>query len=68
MADGRDGRAATGPVGWLRVVLRGGCWALLTYGCLVLLLLVRLVERPLCGHEPAGDALHHPVRLPLGAA
>ena len=35
--------------GWLRVLLRGGALGLLTYGCLALLLLVRLVERPLCG-------------------
>jgi 1-acyl-sn-glycerol-3-phosphate acyltransferase len=38
-----------GVSGWLRVLWRGGILGLLTYGCLVLLLLVRLVERPLCG-------------------
>lgn len=38
-----------GPSGWLRVLLRGSALGLLTYGCLALLLLVRLVERPLCG-------------------
>ncbi|MBT8411207.1 MAG: 1-acyl-sn-glycerol-3-phosphate acyltransferase [Octadecabacter sp.] len=37
------------PMGWLRVVLRGTLVALLTFGCLGLLLLVRLLERPLCG-------------------
>ncbi len=34
---------------WALVVLRGLALALVTYGCLLLLLLVRLVERPLCG-------------------
>ena len=42
--------------------------AALTYGGLVLLLLVRLVERAAVRAGPAGDALHHPVRLPHGAA
>lgn len=37
------------PAGWMRVVLRGTCVAVLTFGCLGLLLAVRLVERPLCG-------------------
>lgn len=35
--------------GWLRVVWRGGALALVTYGCLLLLVLLRLIERPLCG-------------------
>jgi lyso-ornithine lipid O-acyltransferase len=38
-----------GPAGWLRVVGRGLVLGGLTYGCLVLLLLVRLVEAPLHG-------------------
>ena len=38
-----------GLAGWLRVVLRGGALALLTYGGLVVLLLLRLVEWPLFG-------------------
>jgi 1-acyl-sn-glycerol-3-phosphate acyltransferase len=38
-----------GPAGWLRVGLRGVPLALVTFGCLALLLLVRLVERPLFG-------------------
>ena len=38
-----------GPMGWVRVVLRGLTLALVTYGCLLLLLLLRLVERPLFG-------------------
>ena len=38
-----------GFAGWGRVVLRGGVLWLVTYGCLVLLLLVRLLERPLFG-------------------
>lgn len=36
-------------MGWMRVVLRGLAVGGLTFGCLALLLLVRLVERPLCG-------------------
>lgn len=35
--------------GWLRVVVRGSALVVLTYGGLVLLLLLRLVERPLWG-------------------
>ena len=35
--------------GWLRVGVRGGALALVAYGGLLLLLLVRLIERPLCG-------------------
>ncbi|MEM9392307.1 MAG: lysophospholipid acyltransferase family protein [Pseudomonadota bacterium] len=35
--------------GWLRVLVRGTLVGGITYGCLLLLLLVRLVERPLCG-------------------
>jgi 1-acyl-sn-glycerol-3-phosphate acyltransferase len=38
-----------GPLGWLRILVRGGALGALTYGCLVLLLLVRLVEAPLFG-------------------
>lgn len=38
-----------GPVGWLRVAVRGTAMASVTYGCLVLLLLLRLIEWPLCG-------------------
>ena len=38
-----------GPVGWTRLILRGLALAFVTYGCLALLLLVRLVERPLFG-------------------
>lgn len=37
------------PMGWLRVVVRGTILGSLTYGCLVLLLIVRLVEWPLFG-------------------
>lgn len=35
--------------GWLRVVSRGLVLGGLVFGCLALLLVVRLVERPLCG-------------------
>jgi len=37
------------PFGWLRVLWRGGLIGILTYGGLLVLLLVRLVEWPLCG-------------------
>lgn len=41
--------APVGPMGWLRVVWRGLALCLVTYGGLVLLLALRLVERPLFG-------------------
>jgi 1-acyl-sn-glycerol-3-phosphate acyltransferase len=41
--------ARIGPAGWLRVALRGAAVGGVTYGCLVLLLLLRVVERPLFG-------------------
>jgi 1-acyl-sn-glycerol-3-phosphate acyltransferase len=37
------------PLGWLRVALRGAALAAVVYGGLGLLMLVRLVEAPLCG-------------------
>jgi 1-acyl-sn-glycerol-3-phosphate acyltransferase len=40
-----------GPAGWLRVLWRGGLVGLVTYGGLAVLLVVRLVERPLCGQN-----------------
>ncbi|MBA3910628.1 MAG: 1-acyl-sn-glycerol-3-phosphate acyltransferase [Rhodobacter sp.] len=40
-----------GPVGWLRVLWRGALLSLLVYGGLLVLLLVRLVEWPLCGQS-----------------
>ncbi len=52
---GKDWLEATMPLprpgvmGWLRVILRGLTLTLVTYGCLLLLLLVRLIERPLFG-------------------
>ncbi|PWG74253.1 1-acyl-sn-glycerol-3-phosphate acyltransferase, partial [Enterococcus hirae] len=39
------------PGGWLRVIWRGGALGLVTFGCLGLLLLVRLLERPLFGQR-----------------
>lgn len=36
-------------MGWIRVALRGFPLAVLVFGCLLILLLVRLVERPICG-------------------
>lgn len=42
-----------GPLGWVLVILRGLVLATLVFGCLFLLLLVRLIERPLYGvHRP----------------
>ena len=41
--------APSGPAGWLRVILRGVALAVVTYGCLMGLLALRLVERPLFG-------------------
>jgi lyso-ornithine lipid O-acyltransferase len=41
--------APVGVSGWCRVLLRGGVLGVLTFGCLALLLLLRLVERPLFG-------------------
>ena len=40
-----------GARGWLRVAWRGLALGIVTYGCLILLLLVRLIERPLCGQN-----------------
>ena len=42
-------RLRIGPLGWLRVGWRGGLIGSVTYGGLLVLLLVRLVEWPLCG-------------------
>lgn len=42
-------RPAVGAAGWLRAMLRGGPLIVLTFGGLVLLLAVRMVERPVCG-------------------
>ncbi len=42
-----------GPLGWIRVLLRGSVLAIVTFGCLGILVLLRLVERPLHGlHRP----------------
>lgn len=42
-----------GPFGWIRVALRGSALAALVLGGLVLLLLIRLLEKPLYGlHRP----------------
>ena len=38
-----------GFVGWCRVFLRGGVLGVITFGCLAVLLLLRLIERPLFG-------------------
>lgn len=40
-------------IGWARVILRGTVLGVVTFGCLALLLLVRLIERPIYGlHRP----------------
>ncbi len=42
-----------GAVDWLRVVLRGTALGVLVFGCLLILLLVRLIEKPVHGvHRP----------------
>ena len=41
--------AKIGPMGWLRILLRGGALGAITFGCLGVLLVVRLIERPLFG-------------------
>jgi lyso-ornithine lipid O-acyltransferase len=38
-----------GPMGWLRILYRTLVLGTLVFSCLVLLLLIRLIERPLCG-------------------
>lgn len=38
-----------GMMGWMRAILRGSALATLVFGCLMILLLVRLVEKPLFG-------------------
>ncbi|MDK3072687.1 lysophospholipid acyltransferase family protein [Sedimentitalea sp. JM2-8] len=40
---------AIGLAGWVRVLWRGVALGTLVFGALILLLLVRLIERPLCG-------------------
>jgi len=42
---------AIGPMGWLRAILRGAVLATLVFGGLIVLLLIRLIERPLCGQN-----------------
>jgi 1-acyl-sn-glycerol-3-phosphate acyltransferase len=37
------------PMGWVRVVVRGVAVGVVTFGCLALLLLLRIIERPLFG-------------------
>lgn len=52
MTDWRDVPIEVPPIGvagWLRVIWRGGILGVLTYGALVVLLLARLIERPLFG-------------------
>ena len=54
MSEWREARISPlriGVTGWLRVIWRGGLLGAVTYGCLALMLLVRLIERPLFGVE-----------------
>lgn len=51
--EGYPEQRAFGVMGWLRVVLRGLVLAGLVFGCLVILLLIRLIEKPIHGlHRP----------------
>lgn len=51
--DEPPGRPPQGPGDWLRVLRRGVPLGIVVFGCLALLLLVRLVERPIFGlHRP----------------
>lgn len=50
MTDWREARTAPwrpGPFGWVLVLLRGMVIGVVTYGCLILLLVLRLIEAPL---------------------
>ena len=38
-----------GPIGWIRALMRGLVLGTVVFGGLVILLLVRLIERPICG-------------------
>lgn len=49
--EGRMAPVAIGPAGWLRVVARGVPLFALTYGGLLVLLMVRLIEAPLAGRN-----------------
>ncbi len=49
--EGAPPEPAIGPLGWIRAGLRGAVLGGVTFGCLGLLLLVRLIERPLCGQR-----------------
>ena len=54
MSDWRRGAMAVPAMtvaAWMRVIARGSVLAVLTYGALLILLLVRLIERPLCGQN-----------------
>ena len=37
------------PMGWLRVLFRSAILIVLVFGCLLILLIVRLIERPIWG-------------------
>ncbi|WP_375690771.1 lysophospholipid acyltransferase family protein [Pseudooceanicola sp. LIPI14-2-Ac024] len=56
--DGYPDPTHPGPGGWLLIVLRVIPLVILNFGGLVILLLIRLVERPLCGvHRPVTSRL-----------
>ena len=48
-SDGAPDPVVIGPLGWLLVLLRGSVLAVLVFVSFVLLLVIRLFERPLCG-------------------
>lgn len=47
--DEPDNGPRIGPLGWLRALGRGAVLSAVTFGCLAILLVVRLIERPLFG-------------------
>ena len=51
--EGYPEQRAFGVMGWVRVILRGVVLASLVFGCLLILLLIRLIEKPIYGlHRP----------------
>ncbi len=54
-----------GLMGWLRVLVKGGLMGFVTYAGLAVLLLVRLIERPLCARRPGRS--RHTSRRPCVA-
>ncbi|MEO0357979.1 MAG: lysophospholipid acyltransferase family protein [Pseudomonadota bacterium] len=51
MSDEEPPMRKIGPMGWLRVLVRGVPMAIVTFGGLLILLIVRLIERPIFGAQ-----------------